>query len=234
MRRLSAAMSALLLLAMTGVPAVADDVEPPDYRGEPLSVFSEYDPVVEIEQGQVLSDPFASFPITLDPSSTAFDWVDDDDPTTTLSELVAEMTAAPGTGPTGGNVYRIMQPNVIDQLPLKKLRVQMTWVSPSPTGPGDVPSIDITGLDPSGAVSVAPVGSFNAAIFSGGVWGGIEVFDYELRPNPDQETITITTAREDIFIDQVVVDSQSLVPEPSSLGLLLLAAGLMITRRGRR
>ena len=215
---------AVLITALAAPSVWADDVAPPDYRDQPLSVFTEYDPEVLIENGDLIGDPFASFaagPLVVDPSSPGFAFVDDDDPATVLyEEFPPSMRAEPGSA---GNRYIIEQPNVIDELPIKFLRVQVTWVSPTPSTPTDKPTVSVQGSDPSGGVSVSPNGMFNAAIFSGGTWGGIDVYDFILRPNPDWELITINTGREDIYIDQVVVDSIS-IPEPAGVTLFALAA----------
>ena len=139
-------LSVAIVMAGTVGIASADDVDPPPYRGESLSVFSEYDPDVSIENGDVIGDPFASLPLT--PSSGNFDWVDDQDPSTFLFEdRPPQLRGAPGEEPSDGNFYEIDQPNIVDELPLKLLRVQVTWISPNPTGPDDTPIVTVNGFD---------------------------------------------------------------------------------------
>jgi len=223
---MSCAIGGLFAVALSP-HALADDVEPPPFRGEPLSVFAEWDLNLDFGQDGPTSDPFAGFDGTgRDPDQ--FEFTDDvGDPSTFLYEAAPpKMTGSPGTG---SNNYNTFVPNWVDEEWVKYLRIQLTWLSSNPTGPGDEPVIFINAGDPSAKVLVVPAGQFNAVIFSGGTWGAVTVYDFELYPNPDWEEIAITTTREDIFIDQVVVDSVS-TPEPTSLALLGVA-GLAIARR---
>ena len=112
-------------------------------------------------------------------------------------------------------------PNFIDELPLKKMRIQMEF---------DIPIfgqdiwIDVLGYDP------APV--------TWSIVGGLEPIqdiwhyvDIEIYPNPDYETIWITTPFLADPIRLIEIDTVS-IPEPASLGLIgLFAGGLCLARR---
>ena len=58
---------------------------------------------------------------------------------------------------------------------------------------------------------------------------------WKIRPNPDYERIVINVPS-DTLVDQIVVDTISTVPEPSSVllaGLSLAGVGLVALRRRR-
>jgi hypothetical protein len=121
----------------------------------------------------------------------------------------------------------VIVPNFIDDLGLKKLRLIMTFKE---AVLGSLVDISIEGHDPLATTAAQVFGTENSSV--------LHYFDWEIRPNPDWETITIhgSTAN-GIYpgnLDFVEVVSVS-VPEP---GTALLAGlglvGLVGLRRRRR
>jgi hypothetical protein len=87
--------------------AFGDDLNPPSYRGNPLSVYAQWNFV---------------------PGSTILNltnWssVDDTDPTTNLYPF---FTPDPQIIPNGGQ-YQFQVPNWVDNMPIKYMRLQLAW-----------------------------------------------------------------------------------------------------------
>ncbi len=190
------------LLFMCGA-ALGDDLNPPPYRGAPLSVFAHW-------------NADASGALMLN----QFSWVDDNDPLTTLTQFQPIVSFDPTL-----SVYDFRIPNFIDQLPIKFLRIQLTWA-----GTSQPPiSLSSDGFD---GVSVAPgVLTFASGplVFTPGP-GGYQYFDFEYQPNPDFETIHVQLPPDGLLV-QVVIDSIS-IPAPTSFAVLALG-GLAVIRRRR-
>lgn len=198
------ALTVCLVVAWSWTSAYADDLNPPDYRGKPLSVYAHW-------------SADASGLLTLD----QFSWVDDDDPATFLHPLDPSFLVPP---PTSG-IYEFQLPNIVDELPIKYLRLQLTWVGITQP-PIGVTSVGMdTGQVVPGVLTYASV----PLVFTQPD-GGYQYFDFEFRPNPDFERINIQLPP-DATLVQVVVDTIS-IPEPATL-LLLLTSGLVVPRRRR-
>jgi hypothetical protein len=122
-------------------------------------------------------------------------------------------------------------PNWIDQEPLKLLRVQVTYQGPAPTTEV-VASLGVPGS--SDNVTEQFVGRVTDT--SPNLPAGMSYFydDWTCRPNPDWEQVVIYMS-EGTFVDQVVIDSVSFVPEPSfvALGFCGLAGLAPMLRRAR-
>lgn len=121
----------------------------------------------------------------------------------------------------------IIVPNFIDDLGLKKLRLIMVFDEPIN---GSLVDVSIEGHDPLATTSMQTYGTTYTSI--------LHYFDWEIRPNPDWETITIhgnqTAGIVPGNLNFVEVVSVS-IPEPGTallagLGLL----GMVGTRRRRR
>lgn len=192
----------VLSLAVTSV--WADDINPPAYRGDPLSVYAHW---MGDASGQLTLDQFLS--------------VDDNDPSTYLLQFVPTVLMDPATGS-----YDFRIPNFVDELPIKYLRLQLTWV-----GTTQPPlSVFAEGYEGGQLFGGAVAFVSNPLVFTQPD-GGYQYFDIVFKPNPDFEQIHVHLAPDALLV-QVVVDSISTVPEPATLGLFSVG-GLMLSRRRR-
>ncbi|WP_186804715.1 PEP-CTERM sorting domain-containing protein [Limihaloglobus sulfuriphilus] len=189
-------VSAVLLIVFLTNAAMADDLNAPDYRGDPLSVNVHY--TGEASSGFVSLVNFSS--------------VDDTDPSTFLYDIFPSEIIS---GENGRYIFEV--PNFVDEMPIKYLRIQLTWQNVT-TPPLGVNSEGVEGTSPvPGVVTFAS----NPLVFTQPD-GGYQYFDLEYRPNPDYETISVQLAQDAVLV-QAVIDSVS-VPEPASLGLLLVGS----------
>jgi len=192
-----------VILAFSWNAVFADDLTPPPYRGAPLSVHAHWNFV---------------------PGSTILNltnWssVDDSDPTTTLyPNFTPNVQVIPANG-----IYQFQLPNWIDTMPIKYLRLQLTWggTTQSPM------NINTQGLDGVNPVGVAYTFSSAPQIVTSGVY---QYFDIQYLPNPDFERINVMLPASN-YLTQVVVDSVSTIPEPATMALLGLGAVALIQRK---
>ena len=198
--------------ALTLNVAFADDLNPPVYRGDPLSVYAHW------QLGTTGTND-----LVLNPANPAeYNWVDDSDPTTFLSSLLPSDIV---TGPD----YQFQLPNFIDKMPVKYMRLQLTWQ----TDPA-VPPTPLTILGPSGEESGSPVAGnivFSSAIIPVVADGSIvyQYHDIEFYPNPDWERWAIISPNEPLV--QVVVDTVSTIPEPATLSMLAFGSLALFRKR---
>lgn len=184
-------------------PVFADDINPPPYRGAPLSVYAHW-------------KADASAQLSLD----QFLWADDNDPFTYLMTFSPIVMADPANGS-----YDFRIPNFVDELPIKYLRLQLTWVGTTQ------PPIAVSGLGFDSGLSVSGLVTFvSAPLVFTQPDGGYQYFDFVFKPNPDFEQLQVHLAPDAILV-QAVVDSISTVPEPAMLGLLSLGF-VFLRRRG--
>lgn len=202
--RLAWFLSVLVVFAFSMDLAFADDINPPAYRGDPLSVYAHW-----------MAD--AAGLLSLD----QFLWVDDNDPATYLMQFPPTVMMDPATGS-----YDFRIPNFVDELPIKYLRLQLTWV-----GTTQPPlSIHAIGYDSGQTFPGTLTFLSNPLVFTQPD-GGYQYFDIEFKPNPDFERLVIHLAPDALLV-QVVVDSISTIPEPATLGMLALG-GLILSVRKR-
>ena len=200
----------VVIAALTVNVASADDLNPAPYRDDPLSVHAHWQ-VIPGTQILELVD---------------FSSVDDSDPSTILDPLPPSNPVDPISDPTGvGKAYQLNLPNWIDDLPVKYMRIQLTWEDS-----GIPPVIDgLSGIDSSGPVTVNPV-------FSSPIFPGIDPFtlyqyhDFELYPNPDAERWLVVLP-DNVLLTQVVTDTVSTIPEPATMALLAFGSVLLRKRR---
>jgi hypothetical protein len=197
---------ALLMVAAWSVPALADDLYPPPWRGQDGSTWQGWD--------FGTSDPNPLPDLGDNPYGV---------PATQIYPGVGqvwqpELNGRIGVWPLSGEIW-IEIPNRPEPLPYKDIWIQLTWEEQAP---GNRPIVQTTAPE-------AVDGTLEQEIAVGpGLWKH-SIYTIRLEPNPSSETILISGG---IDMDQLVIDTICL-PEPASLGLLALGALVMSRRRSR-
>lgn len=237
--RLNLAVSFLLVMASSCLSAIADDLNAPSYRGLPRSTSAEWDFLTDQPTNNIQPDG-TSVPLVVGDVAAQLDAAFVGDPHPSGSRFGGATVAWTPSISNGGYlatgissvdrglVFNV--PNWIDQEPLKRLRVQVTYQGPAPTT-GVFGSLGVPGS--SDGVVEQFVGRVTDT--SPSLPAGLSYFydDWTCRPNPDWEQVVIYMS-EGTFVDQVVIDTVSYVPEPSSVALGLCGlAGLVVIRRRR-
>lgn len=203
-----------LVLALVAAPALqAADLYPPDYAGQPHWAVAFWE-----DEGAGLTLTGFDFEAGVYPLSQQ-DLFGGGPGQPSL-----EIDPIPGTGA----LFSFFMPNFIDPLPLKLMRIQVTYADPGPeplvTG--------IIASDPSG-----PVATMRGEHFVPGSvpLTGLSYFyeDWHLWPNPDWEIAQIFVP-DGAMLEQVVVHTLSTVPLPPAVWLLGSAlVGLAVVARQR-
>ncbi len=178
-----------------------DDLNVPDYRGDPLSVYAHWENI----------DGTGNLTLT------GFSTTDDSDASTILSSfppmdyVVREASS-----------YEFALPNWIDEMPIKFMRLQLTWIGDA-TEPKEIPISGVEGTFsvPGNIVYTSPVQPTPVGFY--------QYYDIEFKPNPDFERWLVILP-DNNFLTQAVADTISTVPEPATLALFGLG-GLLVTRR---
>lgn len=193
----------LSVLGLWAAPSLGDDLNPPPYRGAPLSVYTHW---LADASGLLLLDQFT--------------FADDNDPSTYLSSIPPTVGMDPAVG-----TYDFRIPNFVDELPIKYLRIQLTWTGTTQ------PPISLVSIGFEGGNPVPGVVTFASSplVFTQPD-GGYQYFDLEYRPNPDFEMIHVQLPPDGLLV-QVVIDSVSTVPEPVSLMFCGVGAVMLLRRR---
>ncbi len=213
----------LLATILICVSAYADNFAPPSWAGRPLSYHAEWafgssgdlsNPDSESGGGPVNSE------FLYDQFSTHIDY---DGP-----GWVWDVADGDGgiTKPSGGS-FGINTINWVDELPLKYVRVQLTYTGPAP----DVPHAQGYSFDlyhGGGGATTTDHGLFasDPPVF---VDANHAYWDITMIPNPDWEQIVVNVPQGTI-IDQIVVDTIS-IPEPSTMTALAMDACFVLRRR---
>lgn len=227
--RKTAVLLTLALFVVT--PAIAEDINPPNWRGGPLTTFAGYEflqPGVDTGQGTEFVYPTPDFGFL------------------PLGDPILTHIPGPGAGwsptqPTGDDFDNegwvnlsgeiiIEIPNFENNNPRKQIWIQLTW---EPQFDGSIPTVQI--IDPIlGLPSTLPL--VRQELLAPGFdpvnpWRAVyhDTWHLELFPNPAFETILISGG---INVAELVIDTQC-VPEPATMSLLALG-GLAILRRRKR
>jgi hypothetical protein len=183
--------------------AFGDDLTPPPYLNNPLSVHAQWNLV----PGSTILN------------LTNWNSVDDSDPSTNLySQFLPSQTVQPN-----GDIYQLQLPNWVDQMPVKYMRLQLTWMgtTQSPI------NLFSEGLD--GVNLISGVITFSSPVQTISPNLTYQYFDFEFHPNLDFERVHVQVAPNGL-LSQIVIDTVSTVPEPVTL-LLLGLGGLMLRKR---
>jgi len=223
-------VSTVLALA---VPSDADDFNPPPWdRDDPFATSAEWDFVTPpTDENQ--NDFFGDDGWEPDGSEVPLNTGNSGAPTQILyqGDIRWDGENALEADPTGdGGVIIIEFDNIVDDEPLKKLRIRITGVNPLDAEnpiPNDGVTVEAADQD-APVVTAERISSGFVQDEEGGFsWGQ----DWELRPNPDFEVINLPI-EPGVIIEQIVADAIS-IPEPATVAMLL-PAGLLMLHRKRR
>jgi len=212
------------VLAWLAVPAVADDVQPPPWRGQ-WSTTSQIWEFLTPNPGDPAGEglrPDGPAPGGQPPLPSTMLWVTPGPGMEWMPEdLVTPESQRVGIWPLSGAIEVVVD-NHEPPNELKWVWVQLTW-RPQPTG--GIP--EISGLQPS------PIRAEDMPKVVEEVTlpcGWVETtYEWFLRPNPPDEWFTVGGM---IDVDELVIDTWC-IPEPSTLAMLLGMSLLVFWRRRR-
>lgn len=198
----------LLLAIGVAVPlVVADDINPPPWRGEPRTTFAlwEFSTPDIFPPPDVFDNPFGPPELEVNPFGDGW---------------LPSYNGRQGVWTLSGDIF-VDIPNFPEPLDMKWIWIQLTW-APIPFEPNPFPTV-VEELTPGGpyageSINVIPIGPED--------WIH-ETFLIELFPNPDRERIHIFG---DIYVDELVIDTIC-IPEPAGMLMLVVALAGLLTRR---
>ena len=205
-----ALLLAPMLAAILAGPALADDTNPPSWRGTPDTTF------------QAWTFPDQNLPHPADPGYFNPNGVPLQDFTlTTPITWLPTAFGRPGVYALGpGGILHFSLPNDNDPNEDKIIWAQVTWN----TGPGT----EIVSLTPFGPPDATFSNPENTPMEGGWVHS---TFVFNLPVCPAIEFFQIRNNSQDhVFIDQVVIDTKC-VPEPASLVALAVGIGAIVRKR---
>ena len=212
---------ALALVALSVGRASADDLNPPPWRGQPLTTLAAWDFITPI--GINNPSPPDGLPLPVIGDGNGPTGV----PLASISNLTWTGSSWSGVllPPGEFGFIDLFIPNWIDQEPIKLLQIQLT-VSPRMASglPPEFPHVfGIAAHDPLPIIETVFLGEQTIPVGDpiDNLWHRTE--RWRIRPNPDREQIRIVVPS-DSLVSQIVVDTISFaIPEPGTLALAGLA-----------
>jgi len=209
---------ALVAVALLVAPAaLADDLNPPDWRGDPGSTFQHWtfdmppaDPA--LIPPDIVDNPYGD-PLIVDAYSDNGEWLE-------------MFEGRQGVWHAWWDFW-IDLPNDPEPRPWKDILVQFTYYYDDPTGwDNGRPVIDDVFVT-EGVYDIGLIDEFEL----GGNWYYSQWY-IRIEPNPDFESLHVIAddAYSELYFDQIVVDTIC-IPEPAALSLLGLAALGLLRRR---
>ena len=236
--------------SVLGSAALADDLNPPSYRGAQLSYYAEWDVFANgnFEHGSLYVDAESWVGDDIFPNDLSNGIFDFGSHLTHFDSGAWALVPTPG-GSVGllavespvasGNLFTAVVRNWIDWQPEKHLRVQVAYIDDLGNGPPVIYEVEGMSSGPEGGGGSGD-GPFPSTVVGGAAQPGYFYEDWTFTPTPDWEVLRFDVPVGTI-IDQIVIDTVSpgeqmwrLIPEPGSFAVLALGFAGMIGRKRRK
>ena len=200
----------LLLAFLLASPALADDLNPAQWRGQPGTTFQQWEFLTpnNVPAPDLVDNPNGEVSAQVWPG-TGQSWWD-------------IWGGRDGVWPLSG-AMELYIPNVPVPNEYKEIWLQLTWAKQAFASQPIISTTPVGTVDLIGEVDIGPT---NEPPPAGENWWH-STYKIRIYPNPDFETIRIDGT---VMVDEVVVDTIC-IPEPATLGLLVLSVLPLLRRR---
>jgi hypothetical protein len=210
-----------LLLVVSAAPA--DDLYPPEWRGQNRSIFQEWTfPNGDTDQLPCEYEenccPEIELPVATLVGGDLF-WMD---------SFEGKVGVIGNDGNASQDIL-FQLPNCPDEEPIKFLRIQMLYFPDTPSG--GCPDVGVEAWKDDVAIPEDDILLTDTQIFDAGEGWKLGLRDFEILPNPDLEDVTLALPV-GYGLDQVVIDTIS-IPEPVTLAVLATGGIALLARRRR-